>query len=413
MGRNRRGQGKSSQNRRALVRFCVRCVRPRFRALPTAAALVATLLISLFSRQAWSNDIQVVVRTVTPSDRLLFERIVGHTSDLPATLREHHEAALEPDLPSRLETASSLAETGTRVVVWFEHPSTTQVRVVVAIPDKDRVLVREVGAARTAHELTPAARSALLEQTALVVSTALNAIEADSLIGVSRRELLGLTAEVPTPPTPPAAASEPVVRDESKSAPATTKRSAKPEKLPVPPSPAWHASVGAGWQVTVDGESPGGAHAGALSGYFEWRDFTVELDVSLGLPSRMRDDFSTVELSRHAATATVGRILFRTRTWNFLAGVGGGGVLFSRAITPSDPRLVPSASRTYLSPHATVEVAARYAATRNLGLMIVAAIDGVASPPTLAYDVRGGAVPNRSLWFFEPRASLFAFYAFH
>lgn len=287
-------------------------------------------------------------------------------------------------------------------------------RVVVAIPDTDRVLVREVDPARAAHELTPAARSALLEQAALVVSTALNAIEADSLIGVSRRELLGLTAEEPAPPTPPAAASEPVVRDESKSASTTTKRNAKPEKLPIPPSsPPWHASVGAGWQVTVDGESPGGAHAGALSGYFEWRDFTVELDVSLGLPSRMRDDFSTVDLSRHAATATLGRILFRTKTWSFLAGVGGGGVLFSRAITPSDPRLVPSTNRTYLSPHATVAVAARYAATRNLGFMIVAAIDGVASPPTLAYEVRGGTVPSRSLWFFEPRSSLFAFYAFH
>jgi hypothetical protein len=391
-------------------------VQRRFRAGPIVAAFLATVLAALLSRHAWAGDIEVVVRTVTAEDRLIFERIIGHASDLPVRLRELRERALEGDLVERLEKASALAKTGARVVVWFEHPPPSELRVVVALPREDRVLVRAVGGAQPLREGRARATSAALEEAALLVSTSLYAIEADGVVGVSREELLGLEGSKagpppPPPPPPPPEGSETARAEEGSLRLASTKPEPGGATTARSTSP-WHALIGVGWQLSLDGESPAGARAGAITGLFEWREYLFQLGLSLGLPSRIYDSFSLLELSRHDVRATFGKVLIRAQRWRVHAGFGAGGVSFVRASTPRDPRLVPSAKRMFLSPFAAVDIAVRYLATPNLGLMAVAGVDGIASPPTFAYEVRGAPLPSRTLWSFEPRASFFVFYAF-
>jgi hypothetical protein len=404
---NRRRWEKSSQNRHPTGTFVARRVRSRFHARPLVGTIFATLLVLLFPRHAFGDELRVLVRTVTDDDRLIFERIVGHTSDLPAKLHELHEGALEDDLALRLDRASNLAATGAQVIVWFEHVP-DNVRVVVAIPDKDRVLLRDVGRAGATHELTPAAKSAVLEETALVVSTALYAIGADVLVGVSREALLGTKTEDPVSPTEPIRPSREPTTDAPSPSASTKKSSPKRPK----PAQEWRASIGVGCQLAIDGQSLGGSRAGAVSGNVEWRDYSLELALSVGLPSQIHDEYSSLSLSRHATTTTVGRVFLRTRKWTLRVGVGGGGVLFSRAIERNDSRLAPSASRSVLSPLATADITLRYFATNSIGLMLVAGVDGIAHPPSFTYEVQGAPVPSRTLWFFEPRSGLYAFYAF-
>ncbi len=372
------------------------------------AALLATLLVALLPRHAWAEDIPVVVRTVTADDRLIFERILGHASDLPVRLREVRAPALEGELRHRLENADALAEAGARVVVWFEHPTTGELRVVVALPGEDRVLVRRIGEPRAGR-----ATSAALEEAALVVTMSLYAIDADGLVGVSRDELLGRDGATAggtdrSPPPPPPQPSE-ARETRERSSPAVP---AKPEPhRPTNAPSTWHAHVGLGWQLSFDGVSPAGSRSGAIAGLFEWRDYVLGLGLSVGLPSRVHDAFSSLLLSRHDVRATFGKVVVHAQRWRVHGGVGAGGVSFVRAITARDARLVPSASRVFVSPFATFDIAVRYLATQNLGLTAMAGVDWIASPPTFVYEVRGAPLPSRSLWSFEPRASFFLFYA--
>ena len=95
---------------------------------------------------------RVVIRTIVPLDEDLYERTVGQVSDLSAELHKADSAALEPTMTARLEEARVLAvRYDAAMVVWFEHPPAAGPVVLVALPSRDRVLVRHIAVTSDAH----------------------------------------------------------------------------------------------------------------------------------------------------------------------------------------------------------------------------------------------------------------------
>ncbi|MDF2694889.1 MAG: hypothetical protein K0S65_3272 [Labilithrix sp.] len=362
--------------------------RPR-----TLGGVLVLLFFLFFPRNAGaaSAPVHVVIRTIVPLDEALYERTVGQVSDLPAELEPVPSAALEGTMSARLESARAIAlQHHATMVVWFEHPTDAGPVVVVALPARDRVLVRPIA---EPNESMSTSTSAMLEASALVVRTALLALESGLAVGVPSAELTHEPKPPATPTAPPPVPKPPPPpRRPSLPAPAVLER------------PHWSLFAGAGWQLTFDGRSPAGARAGLLEAGVRHGDWSGSLRGSLGLPSRSHDDLVSLEVWRHSAGIFVGHTLARGGPWRLDGGAGLGLVVFERSAYPRDSRFSPSPPITHLSAAASLELRVLWSpsATFPVHLGMGAGVDALSAPPSFSYETASGVV-DRPSWFIEPR----------
>lgn len=334
--------------------------------------------------------VRIVVRVIAPIDNALYERTAGQISDLPAELSRVDDPSLESTTPGRLERAKQIAaESAADLVVWFEHPSLEETRVFVALPERGRILVRPV---HMANSPTSNTTSAMLEASSLVVRTALLALEAGVAVGVPDEEL---TREAPPESPPPSPPSPP-------------KRSKRPSPTaPVPVSRAAHPFAGIGWQLTIDGQSPGGARAGALDAGVEYAKWLALARGTLGLPSRSNDDRVSLDVSRHSVVGMIGRNVLdsgRSARLGLDVLAGAGAIFFHRQAFARSPGFVPTPPETSASFAATFEANGYWAPNVRLPLQLGVSLgaDVLAHPLVFAYTTATQEI-RRPTWFVQPR----------
>jgi hypothetical protein len=358
--------------------------RPRI--LGLTIALVFTSSSTIASAET-TSPVRVVIRTITPLDEALYERTVGQVSDLSAELQRASSSALEPTMTERLAEARVLAgRLDASMVVWFEHPSASENVVLVALPSRARVLVRPV-------ETTSGSTSAMLEASSLVVRTALLALEAGAQLGVPNEDVTRDTAPAPPPIEP---APEP--------------RLPPPKHALAAREPAsWSAFLNAGWQLGIDGRSPAGARAATLEAGVYLGAWTASLRGAAGLPSRSHDDLVSLEVSRHALGALVGRTLVGGDVWQIDLLAGAGLVAFRRSAYPRDARFSPSPPTTQTSFAGAIEARVLWTPAPRFPMRLGSSLgaDAIASPPSFTYETATGVVEQAS-WFVEPRIAFFA-----
>lgn len=360
--------------------------RPR-----TFGVVLALVLPIVGAKEARADEapapVHVVVRTVEPIDDALFERTVGQVSDLPVALEAVPDAALEPSTSARIERARSLSlALDAPIVVWFEHPTGSAPLVWIALPSRERVLVR-----RAAGESDPMASSssAILEASSLVVRTALVAFASGVELGVPNEEVLREERSPPPPrPRPP------------------------PSGAPRPPPSAperWAPFATLGWQLTLDGRSPAGARAGTLEAGLGRGPWFASLRGSLGLPSRSHDDVVALETTRHSGAALVGRTLVRGGAWQLALAGGPMIVGLRRLAAPRDAGFVPSPPATRATAAATLELRATWTPAPRFPVLLGVGVgaDALASAPSFSYETTRGVVEQPS-WLIEPRLAFFA-----
>ncbi len=378
-------------------------------ARPRRFAVVLAFLLPLAvtgEARAEAQPVRVVVRTVVPLDEALFERTVGQVSDLPATVERASDAALEATMTGRLARARALAtRSGAAMVVWFEHPREAGPVVFIALPSRERVLVRPV--ATTPNDVMARSTSAMLEAASLVVRNALLAFESGATLGVPDEELTRnepprQTEAMPAPAGPP---------------PSRPPRRERPRPRPTPPAeePAsWRPFVGAGWQVTIDGRSSAGARSGVLEGGARYGRWAALARGTLGLPSRTHDGLASLDVSRHSANVLFGytfaRYTFARTTELELEGLAAAGaIIFRRAAFARDASFAPTPPATLTTAAGTAEVRISWAPSRSfpvrLGLAVGA--DVLVQPTSFSYETARGIVEHPS-WFIEPRVGFIA-----
>ncbi|AKU99097.1 hypothetical protein AKJ09_05761 [Labilithrix luteola] len=327
---------------------------------------------------------RVLVRTVAPVDEAFYERTVGQVSDLPVELRKVADAELEETTTERLARARELAsDFEATVVVWFEHQPNANTRIFIADPAHDRVLVRTVA---SESDAIASSSSAMLEASSLVVRTALLALDSGAPLGIPNDDL---TRPAPAPPREPDEASTPA---EQRSA----------------PSARWSPSFGAGWQLTLDGWSPAGAHAATLDAGVCRNAWCASLRGAFGLPSRSQDGNVALEISRHAAGVSIARTVARGEIWQIDLGAGAGVVVFRRSASQLAADFSPSPPATHVSPAGSLDLRVYWWPTRTSPLQLGASVgaDVLATPPSFGYTTPSGFVEQRT-WFIEPRGGVF------
>ncbi|OJY15844.1 MAG: hypothetical protein BGO98_24575 [Myxococcales bacterium 68-20] len=357
---------------------------------PRTFGRVFALLVTVLVSRAAAAEVRVVVRTIEPVDEALYERTVGQVSDLAVEVRAASGTALESTMAERLDQAHALANRfDATMVVWFEHPANGGTIVLVALPSSGRVLVRHVAEERAA---LASSDSALLEASSLVVRTALLALESGAPLGVPSEELTGPTLPSPPPPR------------EVDAKPKTNERRAAP-----PSGVRWSPFVAAGWQLNVDGRSPGGVRAATLEAGVHPGSWIASLRGAVGLPSRSHDRYVSLEVSRHLAGVFVGRTAARGELWQLDVIAGAGLLAIRRSAFPRDARFAasPPASRTTIA--GSLEARALWSPERaspvQLGIALGADVHG--SPTSFSYETENGIVAQSS-WLVEPRAAFFA-----
>lgn len=363
-------------------------------ARPRRFAVVLAFLLPLAAAPtalADPGEVRVVVRTIVPLDDALYERTVGQVSDLPAKVERAADAGLEPSLSGRLAEARALAtRRDAAMIVWFEHPPDTGPVVFIALPSRERVLVRPV-----ATDVMARSTSAMLEAASLVVRNALLAFESGVTLGVPNEELTRGEREE----------REEARRDEppERPPPRPPKRSAR---KPAPPGEraVWSPFVGAGWQVTIDGRSPAGARAGVLEGGVRRAGWSALLRGSLGLPSRSHDELATLEVERHGASLSGGRTLARADSVELEGLAGIGVVFFRRAAYSRDASFAPAPTATRVSAAVSLELRLSWSPTRTFPVRLGFGVgaDVLGHPPSFSYETPRGVV-ERPSWFIEPR----------
>jgi len=349
-------------------------------------ALAVTVLVS----RAASAEVRVVVRMVEPIDEALYERTVGHVSDLAVELQAVSGEALEPTMAERLDQARALARRfDATMIVWFEHPANGGTVVFVALPSSERVLVRHV--AEESAEIA-GSTSAMLETSSLVVRTALLALESGAPLGVPNEELTRPTRRAP--PSRPEGDAKPKANE---------RRAAAPRGV------RWSPFVAAGWQLSVDGRSAGGVRAGTLEAGVHPGPWIAFLRGAVGLPSRFHDRHVSLEVSRHSAGAFVGRTAARGDLWQLDVVAGAALVAIHRSAFPRVARFSPSPPTTRTSIAGSLELRALWSPARasSVQLGITLGADVLANPPSFSYETENGVV-GQSSWVVEPRAGFFA-----
>lgn len=331
-----------------------------------------------------------VLRTSSPDDEALASRVQGQISDLPVELRVRPAAAPGPGAVDPWRAAVELAGSeSARVVLWFDQEPDA-IGVHLAEPATRRLFFRRVQA-DTRHG--GMGRSALAEAAALVVRSALKALEAGRQLGEEVPEVEPPDEEPPDeePPPPPSAPS--------------------PEELPLaaPPSSTpvreagWVLAVG--WQATVDGSSPWGQQGPQVSVGWETGRLRARVLVQASLPASLLDEHTRVSLSRHTVGGGVGGSMRLTERLRLGVDLGVGVAGFLRSTVALGPEVMASPARLTLAPYISPELSARWR-SGPVTLEASVAVDVLAGVPVLGYLRGEEFIPRAPLWVAQPRFGL-------
>ncbi len=375
-------------------------------ARPRRFAVVLAFLLPLAvigTARAEDAPVRVVVRTIAPLDALLYERTVGQVSDLPAKVEPAPDAALEPSMTARLAQARSIAaRADAAMVVWFEHPNEAGPIVFIALPSRERVLVRPV--TTNASDVMARSTSAMLEAASLVVRNALLAFESGATLGVPNDELTRDEASEPKRDETPEA---PLAPPPQRRRPASRLR---PKPPVVNEEPArWRPFVAAGWQLTIDGRSPAGARAGVLEGGLRYGPWAALLRGSLGLPSHTHDELASLDVQRHSANILLGYTIARVSSVEIEGLAGAGAIVVRRTAFARDASFTPSPPTTLTTAAGAFEARVLWAPSRTfpVRLGLSAGADALVQPPSFSYETERAVVEHPS-WFIEPRLGFVA-----
>lgn len=332
------------------------------------------------------SALRAVVRLTGPvpspagsDDQALIERLQGQTVDLDVVLIPEPGQPLEPTLRAQLQAASELAQRHTaRAVVWMRTGPSGRRTVYVAEPAASRVFARPlrgVGSDATA-------RSAALEEFAVVVRSALRALAQGDSIGIANA-----VAEAEEPP---------------------------PQPPPPPPPPPTQIGLllGLGWQLALDGAGSFGQTGPILRGGLSRGRFTFALTLAAAIPAGLTDAFSTVRLSRHSAAALASFALVSTPRWRLELGAQVGLALFYRSTeavqagyTPTPGHVTPA----FLGGPA-LDILARPVRSWRLWLALELGADALAGAPELGYQAGAAFVSRNQLWPVAPRFAVAALF---
>lgn len=309
--------------------------------------IVCILVSGSASSAAHAEPWSAVLRTSSPEDEALESRIRGQISDLPLVLKVDPGPEPGPDAVEQWRAVVALAEHHqARVVLWFRHTPGTLV-IHIAEPATRRMLVRQLQ-----HPEPPTAlsRSATAETAALVVRSALKALDARLPVG----EPVEVALEPDVPPPPP-------------------NREASP----------WTLAVG--WQTSLDGNSPRGQQGLQVGLGWERGRLRARVLLLASLPAHLTDEYTRVSLSRHAAGVVVDASPLATERFRLGAGLGVGVAGFLRSTESLGPAAEASPPRLTPTPYASPELSARWR-TGPVALEASVAVDLLAGVPTLAYQ---------------------------
>ncbi len=331
-----------------------------------------------------------VLRTSSPEDEALARRVQGQLSDLPVVLRVKPGTAPGSSDAEQWWTAVDLAASeSARLALWFSH-APDGITVHIAEPSTQHLFVRRIQADPAGGRLS---RSAMAEAAALVVRSAVKALEAGHEVGVEVKV-------EPQAPTPPAEPMPPVALE-------VPPRAELPPAVPISATPlregAWVLAVG--WQVAVDGASPRGQQGPQLVAGWEGRRLRARVLLLPSLPAHLSDAYTRVTLSRHALVVGAGVGLKPAERLRLGADFGAGLVGFHRRSVALRPDVVASPTRFTLAAAVSPELSARWSAG-PVALEMSAAVDVMAGVPTLGYTRGDEFLLRNALWVAQPRLGL-------
>ncbi|WP_171817886.1 hypothetical protein [Pyxidicoccus fallax] len=391
---------------------------------PARRMRVSVLWVLLAGPAMAAEPWTAVVRVASTEDTALLERVRGQSSDLPVRLVTDSGAALEGPAASRWRSVTRLAERHqARAVLWFLREGTT-VRVQVAEPASRHLFVR---AARLEGQPGSLAWSAGAEALALAARSALRAVDAGAPLG-----------EVVEPAAPepgravdedemesPAALGSGRARDagEGRASSAAlgsgrTGESGVQGASPAAPAPVRDGEAGeavaapAHWSLTVGAHAAldgytGGGHQGLLLGVGrEWRSLRLGLQLLAGLPARMWDEHTRLSLGQYAGVLWADLPLVSTGSLACAAGLGVGGVGFSRGTEALGEDVEAEPPGFMLALLMGPRVSARWSVSTRLALEASVSAELLLGRPALGYAVDGNFVPRGDGWAVRPRAGV-------
>jgi hypothetical protein len=179
----------------------------------------------------------------------------------------------------------------------------------------------------------------------------------------------------------------------------------EPEKAPASP-PARSAGrprelfLGLGFIGGVDGQSPSGQHALALSFGLLLSRFGLRLTLQGGLPAWLSDDATEVTLSRHGVVLTGSVAVLSRERLRLFVSLGAGGYGYYRTTEALAAGYEPTAPQLTLalglSP--SLSLWCRPAPRLPLQLEVFIAAEAVVGRPRLGYSDGGAFVPRSEPW---------------
>ncbi|MCP3100583.1 hypothetical protein LZ198_17065 [Myxococcus sp. K15C18031901] len=349
------------------------------------AVLAVALCVGLRAGASEPASWLALARISSEEDAALLERVRGQGSDLPVELRAMPGPPFQGTLQERWLTGASLAESyQARAVFWFEREG-PELRVHFLEPGGRHLFVRT---ARVEGRPGTLEWSAGAEAVALVVRSALRAVEAGKPLG-----------EVVTAVAPP---SEPLPVEP------------EPEEVPVPPElwsmpPAARRTSTVHWQLLVGGVTAWDGYAGSghrailLASGWELRWVRIRLQFLAGLPSKLRDSRTVVHLQQYTAGLWADVPLLEAGAFRWGLGAGVGVHVFDRSTDPlfqgieaTQPRFTPA---LLVGP----DTSFRWRFARMAAVEVGVALDTVVGRPVLGYSENGIFVPRNTGQAVRPR----------
>nr|WP_232293455.1 hypothetical protein [Stigmatella aurantiaca] len=326
---------------------------------------------------------RAVVRVSSEEDRILLERVRGQSSDLPVRLLVDPGPPLEEQEPARWRGAVGLAEAHqARAVLWFLRTGAT-LRIHLAEPGSRHLFVRKAQVQGRPGSLE---WSAGAEAVALVVRSALRAVEVGEPLG----------EEVTVAPPPPAPAPPPPPVSEAPAAPVVPPPS-PPSPLPGP----WQLALGG--LASLDGYGSGGYQGVLLGAGREAGRLRLRLQLTVGLPATLEDGRTRVALSQLGSTLWADATLVAAGRWRWALGGGVGLMTFARRTESLVPEVEATPSRRVWALVTGPETSVRWQLARRFALEVAVAAEGVWGRPVLGYIQEGEFVKHRDGWSVRPR----------
>jgi hypothetical protein len=353
------------------------------------AAVLSLVLACGSPGEAERIPLRAVVRVPRGADFGLVPRIRGQISDLRVVLVERVTDPLEATARGCLARADQIArENDARVVVWWEFISGTggsTLAVSVSDVASKRLLLRALPVPASDAASNAPLGSSTLEEAALVVRTALQAIDAGESIGLDR--------EVALAPSPLFDRSPPDVPSAVVDASAIDRSSA-----------AWSATLGLA--ITVDGASPHGQEGMTAGLHLDSGAIWASLTVEAYLPARLQDAQATIELNRYAARTAIG-LVNRGASITWRVAVRAGGALIRRRTLSTAANVRPTPARSTLAPELGPQIdLVVHLGSRGPFILFTIGADVVLGAPRFAYEDSGGILSAHASWPIEPNAAV-------